>query len=455
MSSTQKTYRIPRYADLPQNAIKMAVGTVIKSLYGQIWSPRAVRQLRTIKAGTLDYVDYAVPCFEIAQVLQKSPQMVALEIVQELNKPNILSNDNILSDAKFEVINGYINICLSEVSIQWAVRAARNWYRHPGMHLKPRPKDIFLIIGPRLEYDLESGITDISLSYIDQLYGLLHKRHQASYLVSDFSELMVDYLTGAATADQDGKLSGIEYSRVNKAVRAYLSHKDSKSYVHKVFTKSLSQWKRKRIKSLKNLTFCTHDIIYESELNASVSDFLDMPAAYLLLRNIVQDEGSKAVYYEDGSTILPLRSASGLVHSTAYMLYQLEIMSLRMQKSPSNTLIVFAPNKLHLLIHSYTRLTLKQTNAVERLICFDPTVSQADIRKISTSITSFESHFDTIVMKLNAVSPCWYSTQSKRHALLALIDMPTELSGAIQKAQFPLVFDATAHSLEMLTNLGD
>lgn len=455
MSNSQKTSRLPQYTDLPQNAIKMAVGDVIETLYCQAWLPRAVRQFRTVKAGTLEYIDYAVPCFELATILKKSPQSVAIEVVRKLSEQDHLPVTNILSDAKFEAVNGYVNICLSEISIQWAVRAARNWFKHPSMHLKVRPMDTLLIVGPKLDYNIDFGLTDKSLSFIDQLYGLLHKRHQTTYLVSDFSEQMVDYLTAVASAGDDNKLSGIEYSRVNKAVRAYLSHKDTKSYVHKVFSKSLNQWRRKRITSLKQMPLCSYTTIYESDLVDQVNEFLSKPAKELHKKNIILDSSSKAVYYEDGSIILPLRSASGLLHSTAFMLYQLETMTRRMSRSPSKTLIVFAPHKLHLLIHSYTRLTLKQEGAMERLICFDPTVSQADLQKLSISMNSFSSHFGVIVRKLSAVSPYWYSNQHKRQALLTLVDMPTELSGAISKAQLPLVFDTTAHSLETLTDLGD
>ena len=57
-----------------------------------------------------DLGDYAFPCFKLAKALKKSPQIIAIEI-----KDNIHLDENIIE--KIEVIGGYLNIYINKTTL--------------------------------------------------------------------------------------------------------------------------------------------------------------------------------------------------------------------------------------------------------------------------------------------------------------------------------------------------
>lgn len=54
--------------------------------------------------------DYSFPCFRLAKVLKKSPQIIAEELKEKL----IFENDEI---TKVEVVNGYLNFFINNLQL--------------------------------------------------------------------------------------------------------------------------------------------------------------------------------------------------------------------------------------------------------------------------------------------------------------------------------------------------
>lgn len=441
---------------LPQVALKHALSEVILAAYGLNWTPRAVRQHRTVKAGSLAYVDYAIPCFELAQTLQLSPVDVATKLAFMLSaQTRDTASGAVLLDAQFEAVSGYINICLSEVSIKVAINAAARWFNKPTSRKQAKSYDTLLVLGPRLDYHESFALTDKALQYIDHCYDLLGKNHETNFLISDYSEYMVDHLTAAVSVNHELPVSGIEFSKLNREVRNFLTDQNrNNTHITRSYSKLRSAWVAKRKRVLSHMELNHSYATYESKLTKHVHHYLDsQPISKLRARGIIADPNSKAVYFEEGLNVYPVRSAAGLLYSLSYILYQLETVAQSMRRSPSKSLVVIAPHKMHFLIHTFVRLSIPTKSMPDRVICFDPTNSKADILAMSGTVPSIEGHFSTIETCLQNMSPYWLSNQHKRQTLLALVDLPVQLSESVNRIQLPSLFDAVSSSVESLTIL--
>ncbi len=454
LSGTQKISLVKSF---PQVAIRAAVAEVITGIYGIDWLPRAVRQQRRINVSSLAYIDYAVPCFELGKILRKNPDTIANEIARALEANLFNIPGDILKDAQFEAVGGYINICLSDVSVYRATTAAVRWFKYPTLGSKQRPTDTFLILGPRLDYHESFALTDRSYQYIEHLYRLLNKKHTTSYLINDCSEYMIDHLTAAITVNKQDPMNGLELSQLNRAVRCFLTAGRSQDkQIGQAFSKQRLSWINKRKRSLARMNIIKSESTYESRIRREIHNYLDSQSTKTLkAKGIIKDATSRAVYFVDGNDILPVRSANGMLYSLAYILYKLETVARSMKNSPSKTLIVIAPHKMHLLIHSFVRLSIASKGMPERVICFDPTISKADILGITTSIPSLAKHFNSIADQLSKPSPEWFNHQYKRQNLLELVDLPVELADAVTRIQLPTIFDMLSESADSLSALAN
>ncbi|CAN5179233.1 hypothetical protein BH09PAT3_BH09PAT3_2430 [soil metagenome] len=434
---------------LPQPAIGIEIATATQELYGMRWSPRVVRQTRQINAGSLQYVDYAVPCFELGKLLKQDVQIVAQEIVAGLKERQIFVDEtNIIYGAQIEAVGGYINFCISDRSIKRAIKTAVHWYKEPYLGMRQRPMDEFLILGTSIGGNNTNEINSHAYKFIDEVYSLIGKKHEATQLMSDYSESTIQCMTSELIkrAYEEKELTVFDKMKIQKDVRNFFTKGTPNEKVSE-------QWALCR--SNARLIDARHapGLIWESDLVNDVhTQFNELSVKTAAKKGIVKDASSQALYYEGANDTVPLRSTGGLLYSPAYLLLTLQTVVQRIKNSQSKTLVVLAPQKLHYLVHTYVRLSVKSKTMPERVICFDPKTSMADITALTRNFGSLETHFKTLAATLlNGQENMHVSRQ--RQAILSLVDLPVELSFAVGSVQLPLMFDMLHQTSEALAVL--
>lgn len=433
---------------LPQPAISQELAKVIHLLYGLQWIPRVVRQTRELKVGALPFIDYAVPCFELAKLLKTDVQTVAEQIATAC-KSSLMQYDSMhpLHGAGLEAVGGYVNVYISNASLTRSIRLAERWYTRPYLATRQRPMDEILMLGNKSWDNYDGNITVSAYNLVDDVYDLLGKRHNATELVSDFSEHAMEELTALIAGEyarQNGP-STLNMMRAEREVREYFSNPAAAHHIHQKWEQAREQWLPQHQRQV--------DVLFESDHHVQAHEYFDtLTSKTAAKKGIIYDNATKALYYSDTIDTVPLRSTRGVVYSSAYLLVVLRDIVQKIKTSQSKTLVVIAPQRLHYLIHTYVRLSVRSPHVPERVICFDPKTARADIVALQTDIVSLEDHFDQMgdAVRTGADN---LSISRRRQALLLLIDFPVDLTYAVSKVQMPLLFDLLHQSVDALAIL--
>lgn len=441
---------------VPQTAIKRTIEGAVNNIYGVPGvSIRVVRQHRSLQVGSLQFIDYAVPCFELAGLLQLQPAAVAQTVVEELQK-QVTETQHMW---RYEVVGGYINVQLMTPYLQEVIRAVHNWFTSPAPLNLSQGRDVFLLTGMEPEGPTEGGKLYIeAYKYIDQVYSLLRGEHASLCLLNDFSERMPHYLSKSINSQDPHLVPDMkEHARIHQATRRFFIEPNAPDsgggLVNQEFTQMRTTMLKTYEKQLDAQKITDYSLVTESSLidkaHACVNN-LDGPMGG---GEFIKDDASYAVYYAEKDTVVSLRSAEGLLHNVAYILCMLEKELLHTSSMP-HTLIVCAPNSLQQLITSYARQLSEKHKNVPPVIFFDAHVSRADILQLQSAAGSIDDHFQKISGILADVNAdLLEGDRAVRQHLVSFVDLPEALSGAIEATQLPRFFDILSESTEVLEQL--
>jgi hypothetical protein len=435
----------------PQMAIRSAIEQAIQKLYNSHdISIRVVRQHRELRLGSLEFIDYAVPCFELARQAGQSPGDVALSLAHELKSDGDSPNKGLW---QYEAVGGYINIQLSSEYLAQAIDAVGQWLSDPES-TPTQGKDIYLLTGMDPDEPTESGRLFLeAYRHVSQAYKILGTAHEAICILSDFSERMPHYLSEQVSKKDPQLVNDMKArAQLYQSTRKFLadpSSFDDDNPVKQVFTKMHAAMLELYPKKLHQMDVGQYELLPESAIADQAHACIDGIESSAHKEGFIKDEASRAAYYVQNDKIIALRSAEGSLYGAAYLLSQLHSQLLQADVQP-RTLVVFASNSLHRLITSYTDILRGRHAALVPVVFFDPHVSRVDIFQLQSTVPSLASHLQDISRLLENMPDDWLNQTKTRQSILSFVDLPEMLGGAVEVVQLPVLFDTISESAEVL-----
>ncbi len=439
----------------PQVLIGSVLSSTLQKLYGVQFDLRMVRQNRKKKVGTLDFIDYAIPCFELARELNISPEVIAKRLAESVSSSKDESDvGQYIRDSYIEAVDGYLNFQLSDNYLAKLISQAAQWFSLPQLITASVRPQAMLVIGPTISETVQPYDTMYqALFCADAMYKLLGKEVPKYCLLRDYSEDTLDILTGLLEAIDNSKLPGVypnsrtfEFTRQTKSFMTKSGENPENEKVTKLYGEKRNDWLKLHKKSLSFLDQPENRVLFESSLAYQVNGFID-ELSDNRLKGIIHDAETGAVYYiTPGNEALALRSAGGLLYSFAYLLFALEAILGVIEEKRNGEVLIIVPQKLHPIIYQYFAMLKEYKSLSSTIICFDPAVSQADIVEINRSIPRLMEHFTNLSTVLKDVMASDLDHYKARQNVLSLIDLPSELSSYIAGGNLAALFDALNHS---------
>lgn len=444
-------------SSVPQVALTRAIEQAVIRAYGNSdVRIRVVRQHRNLQVGSLQFIDYAVPCFELARALKLQPEKVAQAVAEALQKRDSDSRPDVWQS---EAVAGYVNIQLAPQYLAQAVGSVQGWFAGPAPQV--HGADVFLLTGMEPAGPSEQGKLYIeAYRYIDQVYSLIKAPHSSRCLLNDFSEKMPHHLS-QRIARQDPKLvpDMKERARLHQAVRRFFTDPQSATHddgpVGQEFERLHTDMAASYDQLLGSQGITDYALMPESDTANETHACIDkLKSGPVGKGEFVKDEASFAVYYAEKDSIISLRSAEGLLHEAGYILCSLE-KELHRGADKIRTIVVFAPTRLQQLILGYTAELSKRRDRLPRVVFFDAHVSRADIFQLQTAVPSVADHFQKVSKLLTDPREDWFNTAEQRQNLISFVDLPEALKKSMEAMQLPLFFDVLSESAEILERFND
>lgn len=191
----------------PQEYIIPVIERYINLEWSLVYKPRLVRQERTTLVGSLKYIDYAIPCFELANQLRLSPTVVARRLAELVNTDDDATSFS--TKFKVESVDGYLNFQLSNEYLQQLKDKTVEWLK--AQRQKRDGND-------RLLFFETDGIPEGVEEYITSIYDSLNK----PYAMTKFADILDNCLTieevneflNQYTKDQEGFIYDIKTSAI-------------------------------------------------------------------------------------------------------------------------------------------------------------------------------------------------------------------------------------------------
>ncbi len=412
----------------PKEQIKSAVARAASVLFGVEWEPRVVRFARSENPSeTLQVIDYAVPVFDLACKLSRSP----LEVAQEVRS---LLTATDFAELKVDVIGGYVNFQLDNELIVSCSDTVSEWLRQSS-----QIKDIIsknyslLVLGIGALEEEEVKDARYAVSFLSDLIGMLGNGVNTTYVVGDYSEESIPNISQFVLSSKSGESKNTE-AKLRRQVKKLFSN--TASIVNSEELKSLHDLLEEGSAN-SNALEITNGLVYESSLAENVHAFLDN-AELEISKTLHKDAMSRAVYFvdaDDEENVISIRSASGVLYRSAYVLYFISDYVELLQQSDNSDVIVLAPQRHHKFIKSVATFL----GIYELIHCFDPKVSRPDIASLgSMSLTELmqRKRTDLVGIKEEELNNVTY----RRH-IIELLDMPIDIVDCASKNQIPALFD--------------
>jgi hypothetical protein len=416
--------------------VSKMIAKAAKLEFSITWDPRVIRHAKDIGDSTLDYIDYATPCFELSKLVSAPPNEISARLAKRLQ--TIDNNEFIFS---VESLGGYLNFMVHEDSLKSALSEAFNWFASP--HKLPvESLDIeFLVAG--ISSSSDSGqitITDLAYEYLGQIFKIIGIPIHSTNLVSDFSHDVSSDLCMRISDHRQS--SGVEVNRlsVNREIKNYL--KDIKPSAGELYEEISSvvegDWMQKRIMSEYEANIVSRTILHESEISEKVHKYIDASST------LQKDKGSRAVWTDLGSDTIALRSATGVLYTNAYLLYLLENSYKYLKTQNGKRMIVVGSLGLSLIISEQIRSLIKRADE-NIMVYFDPGSSRASILEITSMAPSFADLLGSLSNALREESiPGLITNPNTRRSLITLSDFPQELLELSAANQYPSIFEAVS-----------
>jgi hypothetical protein len=429
----------------PHFYIKDTVKRVIGDLYGVIdWSPRVVRQNKGVENSTLDFIDYAIPCFDLSVKLKIKPEVIAKNIAKNIN--TYTNGKNKQRYFKAEAINGYVNFQLSDDYIADSIKMSVAWYEKPSPFFRMPKQVSIMVIGAGLNQIASLGTTDDALFYIQNLYATYSIKSRLEYLHSDYSKENIVAIKRVIYEKTDNYINKTLSSMAsdNRVVRSFMAGNVEVSLndikISDIFIDIISNSISTLDVSLKNKGMLDYVIESEYELRDKISKYLNnLPIDKGF--GFVGDNVTKAVFFLHGNEAIPLRSAEGIMYDYAFIMYSLES-KIERCIADNTPLIIIGSHKLDLFVSEMFRYIIDQKESEVNVIYFDPRVSRADIVALTKTVPSSDILYYKVISSLTNSTERDNKNYYKRHALLKLIDGVMVLDNSLKDFQLPSLYDA-------------
>ena len=406
----------------PQQYIQRIIAQAVARTYALDWNPRVVRQHKQSVGGTLTFIDYAVPCFELAKDLKLTPVAVASEIARNIE---IYATGS--EDMKIEAVAGYINVQIGSNLLAESANQTLNWLHEP-RSLSP-VDDVtynFIALATSLGNGKDDGnhLTDEVYRFVGELFSLLGHSTHMTYLVDDtlaeaFHEL-----------DEKG-LQPAEYRQVRHDLQNGTSYEGWRAE------------KRQQRQELAGNTNYEYEDVFASDITEEVHIYLNTLDA---TQGFYHDATSLATYYAEGDIVVALRSAEGTLYSYAYLLYRLDFFQ-RGSHAQAHHNVVVLPAKD---VVTMKVLVMAAQLSPDEIVYVDPRTLQADVTEIDSTIASLTDYFSTMATILTTLP---LETTKSRQAALTIIDMPYALSELAKTTQLPAIADCINQATETVADL--
>ena len=408
----------------PQDLIKSAAMKAVSDTFGVDHELRAVIHHGDVAGSELDFIDYAVPCYELAKTLGINPVDLAKRLANVLRV-----NAYGLEAFKIQPVAGYVNFRVPDEIISDAINRTSVWMTSSHDETASSATiDRFVVLGSLLEGQEETALTDAALRYVSRTYESLGRKYTIYSLVADSSEVVLERVAhplGLSFSPSKQLMSGLQLRRriISAQFASVGDTMNGRGADHLPLVR-LSQ---------------SHNQMPESGIAANVHAYLDAKASEL---GLSRDPLSRAVYLDNDDLSVALRSAEGFLYAFAYALYALDVLT----ENNNAPTVVLAPAKLQPMI---TALFSKVRRSSERhLTYFDPQTSRADILEIEADTQSMDDYFLTLANAITDVRPTALGDKRSRQAVLEVIDTPSELNDSVGRRHLPALFDIVNRSLQ-------
>ncbi|MDZ7786504.1 MAG: hypothetical protein U5L95_05310 [Candidatus Saccharibacteria bacterium] len=411
----------------PRQLLSEAIRTSIKELFDVSWTPRVIRQHKNKSYGKLTFVDYAVPCFEIARSLGISPEDLTKKICNNL----VIKHPCITSRFTVDSVDGYINFELCDQFIYSALKDSAQWYKKP-QTLSSEAGFNFLVLGDETFGDA-TNIQRKACFLIQDIYRKLGAETRIKCIFSNYSKEAIEQIANFFIKNNKDKKKKLT---VRSTVKRSLRHNVSSDFINEYKTRYSLQVRQK----LQNIEY--GNFIYESDLAEETHTFISQFVTSHP-KQFIKDETSFAVFLACDDEYVSLRTSSGILYRAAFILFLLNSI-LKETNSHSESPVVIAPQYMHNFINEAAKLF-----SSSGVVCFDPKVSSADIRDLS-SIKSLSNHFSQIITVISELSEVKIHNRETRQNLLILVDLPIELNEYVADKRLPALFDLLNNSKDKL-----
>lgn len=435
MVKTQKQKLNLTLFQYPHHAINNIIASTAKDIYGVNWSPRVVRFRPKEVSSSLQYIDYAVPCFDLAKKINTSPKVIANKISKSLHKYTDKECTAVLDNFCFEALSGYVNFQLQDGYFEKYLLLASEWFRTPSLVNLSRKDVKFLVYSSTFDTLPAQKTLYSAYSYLDKLYQLTKFDFSSTFVISDYSDTSIESIANKVTNDTKRKQNLItSYSLVRKEIT-------DNSYTNKIISEATRKVSKECItvhrKRAAKLKINNHDIVLESSISKQVNIFLDGLKKQQAELNLIFDKETASIYFDNPNTPVALRSADGILHKSSFVLYLMDKALVDGQN-----LIILAPQTIHQFLKQFVANKLRGDATSDRaIVYFDPQVSSADIFEMETSKIKLKPHFNQLAMILQKNIDKSDTGNGMRYNLLSLADMPMELYDLVANNQLPAIYD--------------
>lgn len=432
----------------PSDKISAYVKAVVEELYRFQWEPRVVRQQKQYSFSELSHIDYAVPCFELATLLEdgvhKNADIVSRDIVKYMEDDPKQHFTDIKKFFGIEALGGYLNFQLSEEYLQAGLELAEEWIQKPSELGDKKDDHNFLIFGFDEIFSQGHDIEMRAIYYLNSLWNLLDGTPSISYLLEDNSEKFATHCTRSLIDENlDNPVAteqlGSMYMNMNRKVKSFLSSGGQNELADRITVKRTEKIKS-IVSALDALGVKDEQLISEVDIRENVDKYLDEIQHITALSNkIIRDEANKALYFVSNNIAVALRSVEGFIFHESYILFMLHEMALQ-AASGNESLVIVAPHRIHAEIKEYLSLLQEVARKAIDVVCFDPRVSRADIVEFEKSYPYIGNEKEVAAL-FHDLKEAFTKGITDRKEAVEYLSLPTELNRTMRTSQIPGIFD--------------
>lgn len=171
----------------PEKRIFDLISMAVKEAYGLRWDGFVVPKSKKDKVHRQLGIDYALPCFELARSLEKSPIEVANTLDQTIKKGSSAKYSKFAADFNVKAVAGYLNFNIHDKALVDYVAWASDWFKTPSLMSRGFEQTQLLVVDNQL---LGLPVSDVVESTIRYL-GSMHRLFKCNFRFKIINQYMI------------------------------------------------------------------------------------------------------------------------------------------------------------------------------------------------------------------------------------------------------------------------